>query len=230
MNKVILMFLGILFSVQSFSLTPYKGSYDLYAQTPMGNLKIGSAILNLEINNNQFEFTTNAKTEALWKTIYDYSRSEKSIGNVIDEQIINTYFSVTEKIKNEVKKNYEIFIVAGKNYAVTSNGEEFKIKPGVLVDSLSVYLALSNDMIDNPNQLEFTYQVVGESNVRELVFKIDGDENILINENEVKTIRVICDELRLTINLSPKDNFQPIKIHKINGKTAFTMTLIGFET
>jgi hypothetical protein len=230
MNKIIFLFLGLLFSAQSFSITPYKGNYDLYAQTAMGNLKIGTAILNLEIKNNQFEFTTDAKTESLWKTIYDYSRSEKSIGNEIDGKIINTYFSVTEKIKNEVKKNYEIFIVAGKNYAVTSNGEEFKIKPGVLVDSLSVYLALSNDMIDNPNQSEFTYQVVGESNVRELIFKIDGDENILINENEVETIRVICDELRLTINLSPKDNFQPIRIHKINGKTAFTMILIDFET
>ena len=229
MNKVIFLFLGIIFSVQSFSLTSYKGSYDLYAETAMGNLKIGTAILNLEINNNQFEFTTDAKTESIWKALYDYSRSEKSLGNVIDGQVINTYFSVIEKTQNEVKKNYEIFIVAGKNFAVTSNGEEFKIKPGVLVDSVSVYLALSNDMINTPDKSEFTYQVVGESSVRDLIFKIDGDENILINEIEVETIRVICDELKLTINLSPKDNFQPIRIHKINGKTAFTMTLIEFK-
>ena len=229
MNKVIFLFLGLIFSVQSFSLTSYKGSYDLYAETVMGNLKVGTAILNLEINNNQFEFTTDAKTESLWKALYDYSRSEKSLGNVIDGQVINTYFSVIEKTQNEVKKNYEIFIVAGKNFAVTSNGEEFKIKPGVLVDSVSVYLALSNDMINTPDKSEFTYQVVGESSVRDLIFKIDGDENILINEIEVETIRVICDELKLTINLSPKDNFQPIRIHKINGKTAFTMTLIEFK-
>ena len=229
MNKVIFLFLGIIFSVQSFSLTSYKGSYDLYAETVMGNLKVGTAILNLEINNNQFEFTTDAKTESIWKALYDYSRSEKSLGNVIDGQVINTYFSVIEKTQNEVKKNYEIFIVAGKNFAVTSNGEEFKIKPGVLVDSVSVYLALSNDMINTPDKSEFTYQVIGESSVRDLIFKIDGDENILINEIEVETIRVICDELKLTINLSPKDNFQPIRIHKINGKTAFTMTLIEFK-
>ena len=55
-------------------------------------------------------------------------------------------------------------------------------------------------------------------------------EKILINEREIETVRVICDELQLTLNLSVKDNFQPIKIHKMNGKTAFTMTLIGFET
>ena len=229
MNKVIILFLGLLFSFQSFALTPYKGSYDLYAETVMGNLQIGTAILNLEINGNQFEFTTEARTASLWKALYDYSRSEKSIGNEIDGQIINTYFSVIEKIKEEVRKNYEITIETDKNYAVSSSGSEFEIKPGLLVDTLSVYLALSNDIINKPSQSEFTYQVVDEVGVKYLQFKVDGSEKLLINESEIETIRVVCDELKLTLNLSIKDNFQPIRIHKINGKTPFTMTLIEFE-
>ena len=229
MNKLIILFLGLLFSFQSFALTPYKGSYDLYAETVMGNLQIGTAILNLEINGNQFEFTTEARTASLWKALYDYSRSEKSIGNEIDGQIINTYFSVVEKIKEEVRKNYEITIETDKNYAVSSSGSEFEIKPGLLVDTLSVYLALSNDIINKPSQSEFTYQVVDEVGVKYLQFKVDGSEKLLINESEIETIRVVCDELQLTLNLSIKDNFQPIRIHKINGKTAFTMTLIKFE-
>ena len=229
MNKVIILFLGLLFSFQSFALTPYKGSYDLYAETVMGNLQIGTAILNLEINGNQFEFTTEARTASLWKALYDYSRSEKSIGNEIDGQIINTYFSVVEKIKDEIKKNYEITIETDKNYAVSSTGSEFEIKPGLLVDTLSVYLALSNDIINKPSQSEFTYQVVDEVGVKYLQFKVDGSEKLLINESEIETIRVVCDELQLTLNLSIKDNFQPIRIHKINGKTPFTMTLIKFE-
>ena len=229
MNKLIILFLGLLFSFQSFALTPYKGSYDLYAETVMGNLQIGTAILNLEINGNQFEFTTEARTASLWKALYDYSRSEKSIGNEIDGQIINTYFSVIEKIKEEVRKNYEITIETDKNYAVSSSGSEFEIKPGLLVDTLSVYLALSNDIINKPSQSEFTYQVVDEVGVKYLQFKVDGSEKLLINESEIETIRVVCDELQLTLNLSIKDNFQPIRIHKINGKSAFTMTLIEFE-
>jgi len=229
MNKVIVLFLGLLFSFQSFALTPYKGSYDLYAETVMGNLKIGTAILNLKVNNDQFEFTTDAKTASVWKALYDFSRSEKSIGNETDGQIINTYFSVIEKIKDEIKKNYEITIETDKNYAVSSTGEEFEIKPGLLVDPLSVYLALSNDMINKPNQTEFIYQVVDEVGVKYLQFKLDGPEKLLINEGDIETIRVVCDELQLTLNLSIKDNFQPIRIHKLNGKTAFTMTLIKFE-
>ena len=229
MNKVIFLFLGLLISFQSFALTPYKGSYDLYAETVMGNLKIGTAILNLEINDNRFEFTTEASTASVWKALYDYSRSEKSIGNEIDGQIINTSFSVIEKIKGEIKKNYEITIETDKNYAVSSTGSEFEIKPGLLVDTLSVYLALSNDIINKPSQSEFTYQVVDEVGVKYLQFKLDGPETLLINESEIETIRVVCDELKLTLNLSIKDNFQPIRIHKINGKTVFTMTLIEFE-
>ena len=230
MNKVIVLFLGLLFSLQSFALSPYKGSYDLYAETVMGNLKIGTAILKLKVNNDQFEFTTDAKTASVWKALYDFSRSEKSIGNEIDGQIINTYFSVEEKIKGEVKKNYKITIETDKNYAVSSSGDEFEIKPGLLVDTLSVYLALSNDMVIKPNESEFTYQVVDEVGVKYLQFKLDGSEKILINESEIETVRIICDELQLTLNLSVEENFQPIKIYKINGKTAFTMTLIGFET
>jgi len=229
MNKVIFLFLGLLISFQSFALTPYKGSYDLYAETVMGNLKIGTAILNLEINDNQFEFTTEASTASVWKALYDYSRSERSKGNEIDGQIINTSFSVIEKIKGEIKKNYEITIETDKNYAVSSSGDEFEIKPGLLVDTLSVYLALSNDMINKPNASEFTYQVVDEVGVKYLQFQLDGSEKILINESEIETIRVVCDELQLTLNLSIKENFRPIRIHKINGKTAFTMTLIKFE-
>ena len=229
MNKITSFLVCLLFSAQCFSLVPYKGSYDLYADTKMGNLKIGTAILDLQINNSQFTFTTEAKTESLWKALYDYSRSEKSLGNEIDGQVINTYFSVIEKVKEEVKKNYEINIETDKNYAVSSSGEEFEIKPGLLVDPLSVYLALSNDIINKPSQLEFTYQVVDEVGVKYLKFKLDGTEKLLINEIDIETMRVVCDELQLTLNLSVKDNFQPIRIHKINGKTAFTMTLIEFE-
>ena len=93
MNKVTVFLVYLLFSVQCFSLVPYKGNYDLYADTKMGNLKIGTATLELEISNSQFIFSTEAKTESLWKALYDYSRSEKSLGNEIDGQIINTFFS-----------------------------------------------------------------------------------------------------------------------------------------
>ena len=227
MKKITLLFLSLIFT-NALALSPYIGSYQLYADTKMGNLQIGSAVLNLEMNDSEFTFTTEAKTESLWKALYDYSRSEKSTGNETDGQVINKYFSVIEKIKDEVRKDYEITIVTDKNYALSSSGKEFQIKPGLLVDPLSVYLALSNDMLNNPNQSEFTYQVVDQDGVKYLKFIVDGQENVSINERDIETVRVTCEELELTLNLSVEDNFQPVRIHKVNGKTEFTMLLIEF--
>ena len=228
MKKITLLFLSLIFT-NSLALSPYIGSYQLYADTKMGNLQIGSAVLNLEMNDSEFVFTTEAKTESLWKALYDYSRSEKSTGNETDGQVINKYFSVIEKMKDEVKKDYELTIVTDKNYALSSTGEEFEIKPGLLVDPLSVYLALSNDMLNNPDQLEFTYQVVDQNGVKYLKFIVDGHEKISINAREIDTIRVRCEELELALNLSVNDNYQPVRIHKVNGKTEFTMLLIEFR-
>ena len=229
MKKIILVFLSLIFT-NSLALSPYIGSYQLYADTKMGNLQIGSAVLKLEMNESEFTFTTEAKTESLWKALYDYSRYEKSTGNEIDGQVINKHFSVNEKIKGEIKKDYEITIVTDKNYALSSTGEEFEIKPGLLVDPLSVYLALSNDMLNNPDQSEFTYQVVDQDGVKYLKFISEGQENISINARDIETVRVTCEELELTLNLSVKDNFQPVRIHKVNGKTEFTMLLIEFRS
>ena len=228
MKKIALLFLSLIVT-NSLALSPYVGSYQLYADTKMGNLQIGSAVLKLEMSGSEFTFTTEAKTESLWKALYDYSRSEKSTGNETDGQVINKYFSVIEKIKDEVKKDYELTIVTDKNYALSSSGEEFEIKPGLLVDPLSVYLALSNDMLNNPDQLEFTYQVVDQDGVKYLKFIVDGHEEISINAREIDTIRVRCEELELALNLSVNDNYQPVRIHKVNGKTEFTMLLIEFR-
>ena len=227
MKKIFSLILSFIFS-NSLALSPYIGSYELYADTKMGNLKIGTAVLNLNVVEDQFTFTTEAKTESLWKALYDYSRSEKSTGNEVDGQVINNYFSVIEKSKDEVKKNYDINIATDKNYAISSTGEEWEIKPGLLVDPLSVYLALSNDMLNNPNQNEFTYQVVDQDGVQYLKIRVESKKKSEINGRKKKTLRVVCDELELTLNLSEKDNFQPVKIHKVNGKTEFTMILIEF--
>jgi len=84
-------------------------------------------------------------------------------------------------------------------------------------------------MLKNPDQNDFTYQVVDQDGVKYLEFRIDGNEMIEINGSEIETLRVACDELELTLNLSAKDNFQPVKIRKVNGKTEFTMILIEFQ-
>ena len=100
----------------------------------------------------------------------------------------------------------------------------------MLVDQLSVYLALSIDIQKNPDQVEFIYQVVDEDGVEYQKFFVSGYETLNIKDNEMETIVVNCPELRLTLNLSIEHNFQPVLINKVNGKTEFILILKDFKT
>ena len=100
----------------------------------------------------------------------------------------------------------------------------------MLVDQLSVYLALSTDIQKNPDQVEFIYQVVDEDGVEYQKFLVEGYETLNIKDNEMETIVVSCPELRLTLNLSIEHNFQPVLINKFNVNTEFILILKDFET
>ena len=230
MNRSFILILNIFLAIQAHALTPYEADYDLYVKTILGTHNIGSAHFNLNVNdNNYYIFTTEASTESLWRALYDYTGSEKSIGIEVDGELISTFFSVRETVGGSIKKNYGITII-DRNYAISSNGKEWKIDPGVLVDQLSVYLALSIDIQKNPDQVEFIYQVVDEDGVEYQKFLVVGYETLNINDNEIETIVVNCPELRLTLNLSIEHNFQPVLINKVNGKTEFTLILKDFKT
>ena len=229
MKNTFTLILSLFITLQSYALSSYSADYKLYAKTKLGSMHIGIAQFVLDIDENQYMYTTEAHTSSLLKAIYDYSRSEHSMGFEIDGELTSTFFTVVERIKNEVKKNYEITIIPHKNYAISSNGKEWKIDPGVLVDQLSVYLALSSDIQKNPDQEEFIYQVADEDGVQYQKFFVLGYETLNIKDNEMETIVVNCPELELTLNLSIEHNFQPVRINKINGNSEFTLILKEFK-
>jgi len=229
MKKTFTLILSLFIVLQSYALNPYIGNYKLYAKTPLGSLHIGTAQFVLDVDDNKYIYTTEAHTSSLLKALYDYSRSEQSIGQEIDGELISTHFTVVERIKNEVKKNYQITII-DRNYAISSNGKEWKIDPGNLVDQLSVYLALSIDIQKTPDQVEFVYQVAEEDGVEYQKFLVKGYQTVTIQDNEIKTIVINCPELELTLNLSVEHNLQPVLIHKINGNSEFKLVLKEFKT
>jgi len=229
MKKTFTLIFSLLITFQSYALISYEGIYKLYAKTKIGSMHIGTAQFVLDVDGNRYTYTTEAHTASLLKALYDYSRSEQSIGQEVDGELISTHFTVVEKIKGELKKDYGITII-DRNYAISTNGNEWKIDPGNLVDQLSVYLALSNDIQKNPDQVEFIYQVADEDGVQYQKFLVEGYQTVTIDEKEIETILIICPELELTLNLSVKHNLQPVLINKINGKNEFTLTLKEFKT
>ena len=230
MQKSTLFVLLILYSLKNFALTPYHAIYDMYADTTFGNFKLGTVEFNLETTNNDYIYSSVATTDSIWDSLYKYSRYEKSTGSNIYNELVSNSYSVVEKRGDHSEKNIKIDFFPDKNYATYNNKKKWKIAPGVLVDELSVYLALSEDIKKNPNQIEFTYQVALEDKVKVQKFFISETKNITLLNKSIEIIIVKCPELNLVLQLSKEHNFIPVIIDKVNKKNSFHIILNSFKT
>jgi len=218
----------IAFEIQA--LTSYEATYDLSVTSDLGKLKIGDARFKLVIDNNdEFTFSSTAFTDSIWKTLYDYSRYERSIGLKIDNYINSHYYDLVEIEKGELAKNNKIRIYPKKNYAIFNNEQRWETISKSILDELSIYLALSEDVQKNPDQDIFTYQVIDEKGINEVNFKLEDYETITIHNIEIKSMKMISPELELTLNLSKAHNFLPVIINRVNQENHYRLTLKEFK-
>jgi len=280
----------IFFVFPVYAISSYKASYDLFAKTNFGNINLGNAEYELKVFNNSYFFTSNAKTNKFWSTLYEYSVDEMSIGVIKDNVIISDYYKISENEGN-LNNNFEIQIYPNEGYVSINNevlvngltkselkslsdselimhaiGSENRdkikfsgnqaldndiasyekdlanreelieelSKPSSevnaidMVDALNIYLHISNDIQNNPNKFVFTYQMVDKKGISQREFTLKGFETVNINNKELETIKVICPEFGLTLNISKDHNFMPIVIKKINGKTIYQLILRDF--
>ena len=230
MKKYFILALILTLVTPVFALTSYQAKFSLYVETDLGALKIGKANFALQAKDDMYVYTSKASTSSLWKALYDYSRTETSIGMKNNDLLFSSYYIVKENVRGSAKKDYEIYIYAEQNYA-TYNGEKYmgEIEPGGLVDSLSVYLALSEDMKLNPEQTVFNYQVANSEGIKRQDFTVAGRETITINDKEIETNIILCPELNLSLNLAKEYGYLPVMIRKVNGKTVFNMKLTEYS-
>ena len=218
----------IAFEIQA--LTSYEATYDLRATTDLGKLKIGDAKFKLVVDNNdKFIFSSEAFTDSIWKSLYNYSRYERSIGSKIDNYINSHYYDLVEISKDGLEKNNKIRIYPEKNYAIINSEQRRETKSKSILDELSVYLALSEDVQKNPNQDAFTYQVIDEKGINQVNFKFEGYETIIINNIEIESMKIVSPELKLSLNLSKAYNFLPVIINRISQKNHYRLALIEFR-
>jgi hypothetical protein len=218
----------IAFEIQA--LTSYEATYDLSVTTDLGKLKIGDARFKLVTDNNdEFTFSSTAFTDSIRKTLYDYSRYERSIGLKIDNYINSHYYDLVEIQKGELIKNNKIRIYPQKNYAISNNEQRWETISKSILDELSIFLALSEDVQKNPDQDIFTYQVIDEKGINEVNFKLEDYETITIHNIEIKSMKMISPELGLTLNLSKAHNFLPVIINRVNQENHYRLTLREFK-
>ena len=220
----------IAFEIQA--LTPYEASYDLSVTSGLGKFKIGEGRYKLVVDNNdEFTFSSSAFTDSIWKSFHDYSRYERSIGLKRGNYINSHYYDLAEINRRELanNKNYNVRIYPEKNLAIFNNEKRWETMSKSILDELSLYLALSEDVQKNPDQDVFTYQVVDEKGINQVNFKFEGNEPITINNIEIKSMKMTSPELELTLNLSKAYNFLPVMINRVNKKNHFYLTLKEFK-
>ena len=218
----------IAFEIQA--LTSYEATYNLSVTSDLGKLNIGDARFKLSTNNDEFTFSSDAFTDSIWKTLYDYSRYERSIGLKIDNYINSQYYDLVEIGKGEFEKNNKIRIFPKKNYAIVNNEQRWETKYiKSIVDELSIYLALSEDVQRNPDQDVLTYQVIDEKGINQVNFKLEDYETITIHNIEIESMKMTSPELKLSLNLSSSFNFLPVIINRVNKENHYYLTLREFK-
>ena len=230
MKKLYYLILCFFIAFEIQALTSYEATYDLSVTSDLGKLKIGEARYKLVVDNNdEFTFSSSAFTDSVWKTLYDYSRYERSIGLKIDNYINTNYYDLVEITKGEIEKNNKIRFFPEKNYAIVNNEKRWETQSKSILDELSIYLALSEDVQKNPDQDVFTYQVIDEKGINQINFKFEGNETITINNIKIESMKMTSPELKLSLNLSKSFNFLPVIINRINKENHFYLTLKEFK-
>ena len=230
MKKSFSLILCFFMAFEIQALNSYEATYDLSVTSDIGKLKIGDARFRLVTDHNdEFTFSSTAFTDSIWKTLYDYSRYERSIGLKIDNYINSQYYDLVEIEKGELVKNNKIRIYPKKKYAIFNNEKRWeKISKGIL-DELSIYLALSEDVQKNPDQNIFTYQVIDEKGIKQVNFQLEDYETITIHNIEIESMKMISPELELSLNLSKAHNFLPVIINRVNQENHYRLTLREFK-
>jgi len=229
MKKILILCLGLVYSLNSNALASYEANYDFYANLGIGTLKVGNADFKLEADDNRYIYTNNASVSPLWRTLYNYSRTEKSSGMVIHGQLISSNYGLTETKDGSVKNNIEIDIFADHSFSMIGGVKYLKAGPGKVVDKLNLYLVLSQDISKQPLQKVFTYQVADGKGIKLQSFNVMGREIVEIDNKKLQTIKIECPELHLTLNLSEKYDYLPVLIKKSNGESRYYLTLTDYK-
>ena len=232
MRKSFYLILCFFMAFEIQALTPYEATYSLSVTSDLGKFKIGNARFLLVTNNNdEFTFSSTSFTDSIWKTLYDYTRYERSIGLKIDNDINTQYYDLVEINRRELakNKNYNVRIYPKKNYAIINNEKRWETTSKSILDELSIYLALSEDVQKNPDQDIFTYQVIDEKGINQVNFIFEDYETITINNIKIKSMKIISPELKLSLNLSKEYNYLPVIINRVNQQNHYRLTLKEFK-
>ena len=215
--------LTILFIQSAFALEPHTANYQL----SINGLKIAEEVRTLHKIDDQYFYTANAKTTGVAALVKDYSISASSTFTKNQRGVDSINYQIIEQEGQKFSKNYAIDVYSENSIvrSILTKAQpkvvNWQSKKGNIVDPLSLFLALSFDIKNNPDALEFNYQVADGKSIQDHTYQHSKNQTLTINDKTllVSKVEKTNSNNKLTAFFSYQHNFLPVLIlQKKSGK------------
>ncbi|QKQ23753.1 DUF3108 domain-containing protein [Candidatus Ruthia endofausta] len=231
-----------LFTLITFSILINSVAYALKAHTAnyqlsINGFKIAEEVRTLHKLDKHYFYTANARTSGLAAFIKDYSIAASSTFSISHQGVDAIHYQIIEQEDGELVKNYA-FDIYSKNHTIVpiltkiqTKIKTWQSKGGNIVDPLSLFLALSNDLEHNPNQSIFTYQVANGESIEQHQYKRVNERLIKINNQSVKVIKIsrINTSNNIKAYFLPKYGYLPALIERNKNGKNYTYKLTNLQ-
>jgi hypothetical protein len=176
----------------AFAFEPLTANYQL----SINGVKIAEEVRTLHKLGDQYFYTANAKTSGLAALIKDYTVSASSTFLINKEGVDSINYQILEQEGKQVTENYVIDIYSKSGTVMSGLTKTqpkvitWKAKQGNIVDPLSLFLALSYDLKDKPNQSEFSYQVADGKSIEQQYYKRTKNQIVKIDNQTFSAVKV----------------------------------------
>ncbi len=204
-------------------------AHEAQYQLSMGGFPVAKDHRTLTIQNAQFSYTSDAQTTGLASFFVDYSIKARSTFALNEQGVNSLNYRIVEKKDKNYKKDYAITLDSKQNLVKSTATRlqprpiVWQTKPGNIVDSLSIFLALSHDLAQNPTQQKFVYQLANGESIAQEIYHRESAGEMSINNELVPIIRIdrvsIKKNRSLSAYFSPKHHYLPVLIKQTKNDT-----------
>jgi hypothetical protein len=171
-----------LITTATLAFKPHIANYQL----SINGLKIAEEVRTLHKLEDGYFYTANAKTSGLAALIKDYSIAASSTFKLNSKGVDSIAYQIMEQEDKKITKSYTID-VNSQSGSITSlltktqpKINTWRTNKGNIADPLSVFLAISFDLKNNPNQTLFSYQIADGRSIEKQEFKKSDNRTVSI--------------------------------------------------
>ena len=177
MKSIIVTILCCLINTATSALTPHKATYTL----SWSGIKVGVDNRKLTVKNNLYHYQSNAKSTGFGKLIKDYNVEAEAILSIDHSGVNAGSYRLLEAIDGVIKKTITIEL---------KNDD---------LDPLSLFLALSNEINNNPAKIDFDFRVNNGK-------KIEWHHYQIMKSDDANTIKIIEKDKNIELHFSKNQN------------------------